>query len=308
MSATELVLAGGVALMAPILWAALGELITEKAGMLNIGIEGVMILGAFTTAAAYQGTGSATVAVLTGLGSGVTAGILLGILYIRIGTDQIVTGIVVTAMALGATTVLAERLLGDARASSIPPVDIPGLSAIPVLGPILFRHNLLVYGAILAVPCVAYLIRRTWFGLHVRAAGERPLVVATAGLSVRKLRFTALVIGCALVAVGGATLILSTAGTFQPGSTGGRGYIALAVVVVARWNPFLAMGGAFLFGVAGAFQFQAERLPLVSAIPYDFLLMAPYLVAVAAVFLIRGSRYPASIGVPYRTPGTARDT
>jgi len=308
MTVLELVIATGVALMAPILWAALGELITELSGTLNIGIEGVMIFAAFTTALVYQQTGNAGLAVTAAVASGVATGAALSVLYIRIGTDQIVTGIVFTAIALGIATVLAESLLGGARTASLPAVRIPLLSNIPVVGSVLFAHNLLVYSAILAVPCVAYLVRRTWFGLHLRAAGQYPLVVETAGLNVRALRSVALVLGCVMVAMGGATLILSTASTFQPGSTGGRGFIALAVVVLARWNPFAAILGALVFGLAQAFQFQAGQLPLVSSIPYDFVLMTPYLAAVAVVVVVQGSRYPAAVGVPYRSPGAARNT
>lgn len=305
MSTLQAVIASGVVLMAPVLWAALGELVSEQAGTINVGIEGVMIFGAFTTVAVYQSTGKPVAAVAAAIGIGVVCAVVLGLLYIRLGADQIVTGILFAAVAVGATTVLVDKLVGESQSAQLDTVAVPALSELPGIGPILFDHNLLVYGALLAVPGIYYVTRRSWFGLHLRAAGQRPLVIETAGLSVRRIRYIALLISCTFTAIGGATLVLSTASIFQPGVTNGRGYIALAVVVLARWNPVGAVLGAFLFGVAQALQFEVDQLPVISHIPQSFVLMAPYLIVIAAVLLIRGSRYPAAVGIPYRPAGAA---
>jgi general nucleoside transport system permease protein len=302
MTTAQLVLATGIALLAPILWAALGELITEVSGVINVGIEGVMIVGAFATVLAFQRTGSSVAAIVAAAATGLACAVVLGALYVGRAADQIVTGIVFSSAAVAIAAVLAEKTLASdaVKVSSLPAVEVPVLSTLPWLGPVLFRQNVLIYGALLAVPCVAYLMHHTWFGLHARAAGERPLAIETAGVSVRGVRFTALIMGCLLVAIGGATLVLSTATTFQPGVTGGRGYIALAVVVLARWHPGRAVLAALIFGLAQALQFQADRVPLVENVPTTLVLMTPYAVAVVVVLLARGSRYPAAVGAPYR--------
>ena len=300
MSTTQLVLASGITLMAPVLWASLGELVSEQAGVMNIGIEGVMILAAFVAALVYQRTGSAVEAVVLSLLAGLGCGVILAVLFVWLRTDQIVTGIVFVGLATGLAAVLSEQYLDNARVASIGAWSVPLLSDLPWIGTVLFDHNILVFAAIVAIPVIAYLLHGTWFGLHARAAGERPLVDETAGLSVRGIRTVAVLIGCVMAAMGGVTLVLSTAGTFTPGITAGRGYLALAVVVLARWNPVGAGLAAFLFGVAQALQFQVAGIPLLSGLPQDIVLMIPYVVAATVVLVTSGSRYPEAVGVPYR--------
>lgn len=300
MSVFEFVLAAGVALAAPILWAALGELISEKSGTLNLGIEGVMVLGVFGAAVGFQLFGSPLLGVAIAIALGVLSALILSILYVYIGTDQIVTGILFSMVAIGTATVTGAALLTSQQSWSLPKISIPVLSDIPVIGEALFSQNILVYLALLLVPAVAFIMNRTWFGLNVKAVGHRAQVLETAGVSVRRTRSVALLISCVFVAIGGATLALSTASIFQPGTTAGRGYIALAVVVLARWNPWYAALGALLFGAAQSLQFQVQSIPWLEGIPYQFVLMLPYVIAVVAVVLMRGSRYPASVGIPYR--------
>jgi simple sugar transport system permease protein len=294
----------GVALGAPLLWAALGELIIEQSGVLNIGIEGVMLIGAFGCAYVYLKSGSMLAGIGTAVGCGLACGLVLALLYVRLGADQIVTGILFSVIALAGTTVLADRLIGTEVTEGTSKLDIPGLSEIPFLGEVLFSQDLLVYAAIVAVPLVSYLMSGTWFGLYTRAIGSRPRAGETAGIGVRALRTYALLIGCALTALGGASLVVATSGGFSPNMTAGRGFIALAVVVLARWKPLWAAATALLFGVAQGVQFVAEDLGFVSSVPSDVLLMLPYLLTVVAVVFAAGSRYPAACGVPYR-PGSA---
>jgi ABC-type uncharacterized transport system permease subunit len=293
----------GVALMAPILWAALGEVIVEQSGVLNIGIEGVMLIGAFGAAIGYRYGGSLYVGLLVAIGAGVLCGLVLLLPYVRLGADQIVTGIVFNAFALGLTTTLYQKYLGGGVADTFADLKIPGLGDIPWLGEILFAHNFLVYAAFLAAPVVFYLVQRTWFGLYARAASEHPRAAEAAGLNVWQLRYPAVVLGCTLTAIGGATLVLSTSGGFVPGMTEGRGFIALAVVVLARWNPFVVLLACLLFGVAQALQFQVQNLGPLADVPSDFVLAFPYVVTILAVVFARGSRYPAACGVPYRPSG-----
>lgn len=299
--------ATGVALTAPILWVALGELITEQSGVLNIGIEGVMLIGAFCAAFGFQFLGkSLIVGLFLGLAAGIVCGIVLAYIYVIRGADQIVTGILFTLFALGLTTLLVSKYGGGVTAGAFKPWRVPGLSDIPHIGDIFFRQRPLVYAAFLTVPFIFYLMYRTWFGLYARSAAEHTGATESAGLSVWGLRYPAVIMGCALGGVGGATLVLNTSSTFVPGMTNGRGFIALAVVVLARWNPFWAAGAALLFGTAQALQFQSRRLGILADIPQNFWLMMPFIIVIVAVVFARRSRYPAACGIPYRPAGAGR--
>jgi ABC-type uncharacterized transport system permease subunit len=296
----------GIGLMAPILWAALGELVTEQAGVLNVGIEGVMLIGAFAAAIGNRYAGGLVPGVFIGAAAGGLCGLVLAYLFVSRGADQIVTGILFTLFALGLTTVIYAKWLGGGQASTLPEVHIPALEDIPALGPILFQQRALVYIAIAFVPIVFYLMRRTWFGLYSRAVAENPRAAETAGLNVVRLRYPAVIFGCMLVGVGGATLVANTSGQFVLGMTNGRGFIALAVVVLAAWNPFWAVGACLLFGTAQALQLQVDRIGGLGQVPDDFWLMLPYVITIVAVVFARATRYPAAVGVPYRRAGTTK--
>ncbi len=300
MSVSQLVFATGIGLMVPLLWAALGETITELSGTINVGVEGVMVLAAFATGYVYQHDGGAVAALLAAIAVGIACGAFLSFLYVRRRADQIVSGILFTAAASALALVLAQQDTTPTTIKSIPRLSVPLLSDIPWIGDVAFNQNALAYAALAAVPCTHYLMQHTWFGLHARAAGERPLVDEVAGVSVRGIRYFALTLGCTLVAVGGGTLVLSTAGTFESGIVNGRGFIALAVVVLARWTPHKAILGALLFGLSQALQFQARGIWGLSALPSDVLLMIPFVLAIFALVAGRHSRYPTAVGEPYR--------
>jgi general nucleoside transport system permease protein len=300
MSTSVAIFAVGVSLMAPILWATLGELLMEKSGVLNVGIEGVMLLSAFAAATGYKETGDLEMGILFAVGAGALCGIVLALLYVRLGTDQVVTGIMFNVFAFGLTAALYEQYLGTNVATTLPDISIPGLSDIPALGEIFFEQNLLIYAAFLAGPALWFLLHKTWYGLHMQAAGEAPKAVESGGLDVWRLRYPAVIGGCILTGLGGATLVASTSGGFVLNITAGRGFIALAVVVLIQWKPLLAVAGALLFGVAQSLQFQAQSLGFLGDIPSDFILMLPYVATLVAVILVRGSRYPAACGVPFK--------
>ena len=299
MNTTVTVLSLGVALMVPLLWAALGELVTEQAGVINVGVEGVMLIGSFGMALGLKGRSSLALGLAVALAMGLACGVVLSILYVRLGTDQIVTGILFNVAALALTTTLAQKYVPINKVRSFRNLKIPGLGDIPRLGDILFNQNVLVYAALIAAPVVFYVVRRTWFGLYARSAAEHPRAAEAAGLNVWSLRYVAVIIGCGLVAIGGAALT-NVAGAFIPGGTNGRGFIALAIVVLGRWNPFAVVGGALLFGVCVSLAQEAQSIPGIEHIPASFLLMSPYVVTIIAVIFARGSRYPPAIGVPYR--------
>ena len=294
----------GVALMIPMLWAAYGETLMEKAGVLNVGIEGVMLIGAFSAALGvtygggiYAGLGFAIVA-------GLLSGIVLALLYVRLGTDQIVTGIMFNIFAFGLTTTLAVEFVRATRVTSFPRFELPGLAEIPFFGEVLFSHNILVYAAFLAAPLVFYVLHRTWYGLYARASSEYPRAAEAAGLDVWRLRYAAVIAGCVLTSIGGVALF-SSSGGFVSGLTDGRGFIALAIVILARWNPYWIVAASLLFGVSEALQFQADRLGPLGDVPPALLVMIPYVVTILAVVLARASRYPPAVGVPYRPSAKA---
>jgi simple sugar transport system permease protein len=300
------IVTSGVALSIPILWAALGEVINERAGILNIGIEGVMLFGAFAAAITLKGSDSFVLAFLVAVPVGLVAGAVLAWFYVTRGTDQIVTGIIFNLFALGLTTVLYnEFLTGAGTVRGIGGIDLPGLADLPLVGPVLFDQTLVAYAAVLVAVLVFLLLKRTWLGLYLRGIGERPRAGDTAGLSVIRLRYIALLVACPLVALGGASIIITQGGNFLPNVTSGQGFIALAVVVLGRFNPLWIVGGAFLFGLSTALQFQAQNLGLLSDLPAQLWLALPYIVTIIAVVVAKGAQYPAATAIPYTRPGTA---
>lgn len=294
----------GVALMIPMLWAAYGETLMEKAGVLNVGIEGVMLIGAFAAALGVSTAGSVYVGLGFAIGAGLICGIVLSLLYVRVGTDQIVTGIMFNIFAFGLTTTLAVEFVTATEVTSFAQFEIPGLAAIPFFGDVFFDQNILVYAAFLTAPVVFYVLHRTWYGLYARAASEYPRATEAAGLDVWRLRYVAVIGGCVLTSIGGVALF-SSSGGFVSGLTDGRGFIALAIVILARWNPYWIVGASLLFGVSEALQFQADRLGPLEHVPPDILVMVPYIVTILAVVLARASRYPPAVGVPYRPSAKA---
>jgi ABC-type uncharacterized transport system permease subunit len=294
-------LTAAIPIAMPLLYAALGEAVAEKAGILNIGLEGIMLIGAW---AAYLGavyTHSLVLGLLIGAAAGLVLGLLLAIFYVTLGTDQIVTGILVNLLVLGLTSVTFAHLFSTdrPRLANPPVIAVPILADIPGLGAILFRHDWLVYIGLLLVPATYWLMKHTWFGLDVRAVGEHPQAAETAGVSVVRVRYAAMAFVGILGALGGATLAMDSIGGFVENATAGRGFIALAVVVLGKWNPFGIFLGALVVGGTDALQLrlQAGGLP----IPHELLLMLPYLLTIVVlVGFVGGARYPAAAGVAYR--------
>jgi simple sugar transport system permease protein len=289
----------GVALMIPMLWAAYGETLMEKAGVLNVGIEGVMLIGAFSAALGITYGGSIYVGLLYAIAAGFLSGVVLALLYVRLGTDQIVTGIMFNIFAFGLTTTLAMEFVRATEVTSFANLEIPGASDIPFFGEVVFSHDILVYAAFLMAPVVFYVLHRTWYGLYARAASEHPRATEAAGLDVWRLRYAAVIAGCVLTAIGGVALF-SSSGGFVSGLTNGRGFIALAIVILARWNPFWILAASLLFGVSQALQFMADRIGPLEHVPPEVLVAIPYVVTIVAVVVARASHYPPAVGIPFR--------
>ena len=303
----------------PLLLAALGEVISQRAGVLNIGIEGMMLIGAFfgmvgsfyaeKLAMIYM-PGLAMMAPLmapwaglfmAGLG-GLAAAALFALFAIRLRGDQVIVGTAMTLLALGLTEVIYQRLFGvTGIAQGVPAfqqIDIPLLSKIPFLGRALFSHNILVFITFLLLPCVYFFLYHTQLGLRIRACGEHPKAIATVGSNVLRLRTFCLLFAGAMAGMAGGYLSLADVPYFTPGMTVGRGFIALAIVIFGKWHPVKACGAALLFGLGSALDARFQALGW--GIPYQLWLMLPYLLclAVLAGFVGRAEA-PLALGKPY---------
>lgn len=298
-----LLLVAAVALAAPLLIAALGELISETAGVINIEIEAMMLVGAFTGIVGAHATGNLLLAFLAAMAGGGLVAVLHGTACFHFRANQVVSGIVLNILALGATTFLLLSVLGADVTSSVGTLQriaIPVLSDIPLVGPALFNQNIVVYLAFLMVPLVWLTLTRTAFGLSLRSVGERPGAAASLGISVLRTRWIALLICGVLGGLGGGLLTLGALGVFTPNVTAGRGFIALAAVIFGRWRPFGAMGAVLLFSVADAFQIRAQALGI--AVPYQLLVALPYVVTILALALFMSRmRPPAALGINYQS-------
>jgi general nucleoside transport system permease protein len=293
-----------------LIFATVGEILTERSGILNLGLEGTMIMGAVSGFAAAYHTDNAYLGVLAGMAAGAILGLIHAIATVTLRTDQVVAGLAITIGGTGLASFLGQKLGpgGGPLVGLIGPrfveVPIPGLSSIPVVGDILFNRDQLVYLMYLLVPAVWYYLYRTRPGLHLRAVGENPQATDALGVNVFRTRYIYTVVGGALVGLGGAHISLAYTPGWSENLTGGRGWIAIALVIFATWNPARAVLGALLFGGVNAIQFrlQAEG----TTISANLLNMTPYILTVVvlvAVTYLEAFRKrvgaPAALGLPY---------
>jgi ABC-type uncharacterized transport system permease subunit len=298
-TAITLLLASTVAFAAPLIFTSMGEVISEKTGIINIQLEGMMLAGAFCGVWAALASGSLILGFAAAALAGVAVALIHGVLCIVFRAEQVVSGVVLNIFVLGLTTFAIGPVfagnLGNA-APTLQPLPIPLLSDIPVIGRALFSHNLMVYAALLLVPAIWFFIYRTTAGLAVQAAGEAPAAAASMGVNVRRVRWLALIACGALAGIGGGQLTLAGLGTFTQNVTAGRGFVALAAVVFGRWRPLGTLMAVLLFTFVEAIQARAQVLGI--RVPYQFLVMAPYLVTVVALVLfVRRGRPPKALGI-----------
>jgi len=291
-------LAASVRVATPLLLAATGETITERSGVINLGLEGTMLVGALAATMGATAWGP-----WSGVACAILAGMLLAAVFalLAVGAraDQIITGTAITLAAVGLTGIIYRQAYGSGGAGlSIPTlksVAIPGLSQIPVLGPALFDQPAPTYLALLGIPLVWWVLFRTRLGLVLRATGEGAAMARAAGVRTRMIRSWATIVGGGFAGMGGASLVLAQVGSFTEGMTAGRGYVAIAIVVLGRWHPGGIALGALLFGVATALQFLLQTLGLDA--PYQLFLMLPYLLTLLALAGAVGRvRAPADLG------------
>jgi general nucleoside transport system permease protein len=287
---------------APLIIAALGEMIIERSGILNVGIEGMMLVSAVVCFVAAFETGSTVAGIAAGMAASGLLALVLAYYSIGLGGSQITVGLGIYVLGIGLSSLLYRVVFGvrltPPRVATLAPLRWPGLAALPVLGPILFHQNVLVYVALLLVPLMYLFLFKTPLGLRLRATGENPRAVDALGIDVFALRYGATVAGGLLIGLAGGYLPLVLTGTFTDNMTAGRGWIALMLVIFGRWVPHVALLGAFLFAYVEAFQFKLAMGT--KAIPPQFLLMLPYLFAMAVLVRIyRGAKAPRALTVPY---------
>ena len=292
-----------VRLTMPILFTALGECLSEQSGILNIGLEGYMLTGALSgfVGATLIG-GNLWMGVLIALIVGAMMGLLIGFLTITLRADQVVAGVALNIFALGVTNFSFRLIFSDQLKSPttkpFPTYPIPFLADIPILGEAFFNQSLFIYLGYLLVPAVWALMFKTPFGLKIRAAGEKPEAVDSAGISVYGVRYACVMIAGALGAVGGAFLTLGSLNVFVENVTAGRGFIALTAVIFGGWHPVKIFGACLFFGLADAFQLRMQALDF--GIPYQWLLMTPYVLTLIALFSLAGrTKAPSAITLPF---------
>lgn len=290
-----------VSMAVPLLLAALGELIAERAGIINIGLEGMVLTGAFAAMVMTYFTGSPLVGLLAAWAGGLVLGLLFAHVVIAHRANQVVVGTALNLLAAGITGVAYRAIFGVTGAAltviGFAPRTVPFLSSLPIVGPAYFSLTVLGYAAFLLVPLVWFGLYQTLPGLKLRMAGENPSAAAAQGVAVRRIQLLAL-LGCGvLAATAGAYLALAYAHTFVEGMSAGRGFIALAIVIFGRWSPWGILGAALLFGFATALQFHVQALGL--PIPYQFPLMLPYVLTLLVLAGYAGTaRAPAALGAP----------
>lgn len=289
-------------LATPIIYASIGEVFTERSGVLNIGLEGFMLLGAFAGFAATFFTGNLALGILAAVLCGLIFGLLFALFTVTIKANQIVVGAAFNLIGLGLTGFLYRAwFVNKAQGvNAFAPLNIPFLSDIPFLGPVLFRHNLLVYATVPIMLIAGFTLYKTAFGLAIRSVGEHPKAADTAGISVTSIRYAGVLIGTVLTSLGGAYLTLAHTNQFVEGITTGRGFIALAVVVFGRWSPKGAFGASLLFGLFYALQLRLQAMANIN-IPYQFLQALPYAMTLITLVFLRGRAIsPKALGIPYQ--------
>lgn len=302
-------LSSTVLLAMPTALAALGETVAERSGVLNLGLEGMMLAGAMGAFLGDYYGHSPVVGALCGVAVGVLVGVLMAFLSVYLKTEQVINGIAIVLFVQGITAFVFEKLFGGSKQPTIPDipnVKIPLLGSIPGVGPVLFDQNALIYISVVIAVGIWLLLTRTHFGLSVRAVGESPDAADAAAVKISRIRWLALLICGGMAGLGGTVLVIGNVNLFEPNVTAGRGWVAIALVIFGRWNPLLVFGGTFLFGFTDALQVQVRATSggTTTAVPYELFQALPYLVTlavlIAATVMARRSAQPAALGIPFR--------
>jgi simple sugar transport system permease protein len=294
-------LVASVRLAVPLAFAALGGMYSERSGVLNIALEGMLLTGAFTSAVATFYTGNPWLGVLAAVIAGGLVGLIHAFLCVSLYVNQLVSGLAINLVATGLTAFLARLVFNGASTQRLPGIEsivIPGLANIPILGALLFQQDILVYLLLAFIAASMYILFHTSFGLTLRAVGEYPQAAATSGVSVSRVRYLAVILSGSLASLGGAYLTLVQIRFFTEGMSAGRGFIAIAALIFGRWHPVGSTLACLLFGATEALQLRIQALG--ANIPYQLLVILPYAIALLALLGLAGkSKPPQGLGIPY---------
>ncbi len=298
------ILAATIRISTPLLLAALGELVTERAGILNLGLEGIMLSGAFVGFLVANQTGSMGLGVLGAIAAGATMSLLVAIMDISLKVDQVVTGLAINMLGIGITLFWYRSVYTGFSAADLPtikimePVHISLLSDIPYLGQLLFSQKPLTYIAFLAVPVLWVFLYRTKYGLLIRGLGENPRAIDRKGVNVYLVQYLAVIFGGMMAGLGGSFLTLGSSIRYIPEITAGRGWLAIVIVIAGNWHPVRILVVTLLFALLDALQLQAQGVGI--QVPYQILLILPYIFAIVAMMGSRiRSEAPRHLGEPY---------
>ncbi|WP_374687458.1 ABC transporter permease [Promineifilum sp.] len=296
------VLSSGIRLATPYLFASIGEMFGQRSGIYNLGVEGMMLMGAFAAFYATFTTGNPWLGLLAAIIVGGIMGLAMAVISVTFQAEQGISGIGVYLFGLGMSELLFQRLLGTVETvSGFRPVDIPVLSDLPIVGPIFFQQSIMVYLAYALVPIAWYILNRTTLGLKIRAVGENPAAADSLGVSVPRTRYITVTIGGMLAGVAGASLSIALLNVFQQNLTSGIGFIAVALVYFGGWRPYGVLFGALLFSMVNALQLWIQALNI--PIPFDaseLLIMMPYVLTILVLVFSAGRmRKPSALGQAY---------
>jgi simple sugar transport system permease protein len=294
------VAAATIRIATPLVLAALGELVAERSGVYNMGVEGMMLMGAFIGYLCAYESGSLWFGVLAAGFAGGLMALVFAVMVVTLKVEQIVTGLALNLLGAGLSNYWLRAAFAD-KTPVIPnftDLPVPGLSKLPFIGSILFDQRALTYFAFLLVPVVWFFLFRTRYGLIVRCAGENPKALDVKGVGVASVQYAAVVFGGVMAGIGGAFLSVGSAARFVPDMTNGRGWLAIIIVIAGLWRPYPVLAAALIFSFLDALQLQIQGIGI--NIPYQFLLMMPYVIAILAL-MIRRTRgnAPAMLGQPY---------
>jgi len=289
----------GIRLATPYLFAAIGETISQRSGVLNLGVDGIMLMGAYSGFFIAMTTGSLWLGLLGAALAGMMMGLIMSVVSVTLQAEQGISGIGLNLFGLGLSTLLFKVTMGGVESiSGFQPIRIPLLGDIPILGDILFNHNFMVYTAFLLVPITTFILNKTTYGLKIRAVGQNPQAADTLGVNVQLIRYSTITIGGMFAGIAGASLSLALINLFQENMTSGMGFIAVALVYFGSWRPGFVMVGALLFSFVNSLQLwvQVKNIP----IPYDLAVMMPYILTIVALTLAgRRARAPQALTKPF---------
>ncbi len=288
-----------IRLATPFLYAAVGETFAQTSGVVNLGVDGIMLLSAYGAFYVALNTGNLWLALLTAAAIGLLMGLLMSFISVTLKAEQGISGIGLYMFGLGMSSLLFKITIGTVKTiDGFQPVKIPLLGNIPGVGPILFTHSLPVYGAFLLVPIAWWVLDKTTLGLKIKSVGQNPAAADSLGINVDRIRYFSVCLGAVLAGLAGASLSTALVDLFQDNLTAGQGFIAVALVYFGGWNPWGVLGGALLFSVVNSIQLWMQVLGV--KIPSDVAVMLPYLLTIAALTVtVNRVRQPAALNKPF---------